>query len=36
MKYRVELRRQEIKEEQWRVECYKWGKKGHKCRKCLL
>jgi len=24
------------KEERWRVECYKYGEEGHKCRECPL
>ena len=32
----MELRRQETKQEEWRVECYKCGEEGHKCRECLL
>jgi len=36
MRYGIELRRQETKQEEWRVECYKCGEEGHKCRECLL
>jgi len=36
MRCGVELRRQEMKEERWRVECYKCGEEGHKCRECPL
>jgi len=36
MRYGMELRRQETKQEEWRVECYKCGEEGHKCRECLL
>jgi len=36
IKYGVELRRQETKQEEWEVEYYKCGKKGHKCKECLL
>jgi len=36
MKYGVELRRQEAKHEEWRVECYKCREEGHKCRECPL
>jgi len=32
----VELSRQKTKHEKWRVECYKCGEEGHKCRECLL
>jgi len=32
----VELRRQETKKEEWKVECYKCRKEGHKCRECPL
>jgi len=34
MKCGVELRRQEM--EKWKVECYKYGEEGHKCRECPL
>jgi len=34
MRYGIELRRQEIKEKGWVVECFKCGKKRHKCREC--
>ena len=30
------MRRQETKQEEWRVEYYKCRKKGHKYRECLL
>jgi len=36
MRYGVELRRQEAKREEWKVECYKCREEGHKCRECLL
>jgi len=36
MRYGVELRRQEARREQWEVKCFKYGEKGHKCRKCPL
>jgi len=36
MKCGVELRRQETKHEEWRVECYKCGEEGNKCRECPL
>jgi len=36
MRCGVELRRQKAKQEKWRMECYKCGEKGHKCRECLL
>jgi len=36
MRCGVKVRRQETKESGWVVECFKCGKKGHKCRKCLL
>jgi len=32
----VELRRQEAREEKWKVKCFKCREKGHKCRKCSL
>jgi len=36
MRCGVELRRQEVKREEWRVQYYKCRKEGHKCRECLL
>jgi len=36
MRCEVELRRQEAKHEEWKVECYKCREEGHKCKKCLL
>jgi len=36
MRYRVDLREQESKNKEWRVECYKCGEEGHKCRECPL
>jgi len=32
----VELRKQEVKQEGWKVECYKCREEGHKCRECPL
>jgi len=32
----MELRRQEMEEKGWVVECFKCGEKGHKCRECPL
>ena len=32
----VELRRQETEEKGWVIECFKYGEKGHKYRKCPL
>jgi len=36
MKCGVEIRRQETEESGWIVECFKYGKKGHKYRECPL
>jgi len=36
MRCGVELRRQGAKIEEWKMECYKCGEEGHKCRKCPL
>jgi len=36
IRYGVELRRQEIEEKGWVVECFKYGEKGHKYRECSL
>jgi len=36
VRYGVELRRQEAKQEKWKVEYYKCGEEGHKYKKCLL
>jgi len=36
MRYEMELRRQEMEEKDWVIECFKCGEKGHKCRKCPL
>jgi len=31
----VEQKKKEV-EKEWKVECYKCGEEGHKCRECLL
>jgi len=36
MRCGVELRRQEAKQKEWRVECYKCRKEGHKCKEYSL
>jgi len=36
MRCGVELRRQKAKQEERRMECYKCGEEGHKCKECSL
>ena len=36
MKCGVELRKQEMEEKSWVVECFKYGEKRHKRRECPL